>query len=1173
MRNLTLVYMLLILFSTACKATEDTGQTIYVLTRIHLFHPPNNGTTTVSEAEAQDVFNTLHDRFTGMGIELVLKEFEPHERGLDALQDPNSHRNDFLFLNHDALDISLLSGTAPFDFTQAWDVGSSTIVIGGVQEYYGPDWNWTTTPTIHTPILYHEVGHCFNLFHTHHGTYPELGSYDPNECEEEINNPESSVNCGDYVADTSPDPNLWNIQAGISWVTGDCELYHEFPNQIRDGVIYEFSPGLHNIMSYTNISCMNTFTNGQIQRMREYLLSNPVDYNAGGILVGQEARLSNVEVGTGLDVGGTLNIVSVEYPDIIIYNDIPSGQLIHVLDEVHYNMATNNNATGNFKHIYWENEITEFRLNYLNKTLAIFGDEIEAYYDEKYNVTFDLIQGPPFYIRDPWYLEDGVQHNEFHTISNGTNSSVSYSMFMNREYDESNPDSVHYTLRAPKYILESNSIKLFQGFECTSSVNIEVGALEETLEGYVDQYVNILDSSVPIDAEFINVIATGQEVTFSETNDVISMSTPPIIDLGNNQIQVFRRWVITSGSATIVNAEEPSTILNNISTDVEISVESAIVSLGNNVSISYNEGASNYYANAPHLIADLNHIYEFQSWVATNIAIQNVNEYSSEIDFLWESGNFSVTSSYEPADTMSNHTISVFAGSTLDIPDGAQYDFAEGVKIEVGGTFNIGVFSGISGELNTMTSSGTWRGIHATNSGADIDIHYTTIENAVNSDYTSGGFPDLAVFAATGDVSISNSTFKNSGSILTWNNGTVQIQNNEISQTEPNMEYPAISIKTSSGANPAMITNNTFINWGTGVQAVDIYHSTVLRLNNNIFYFDSDNYDNSSTVAFDNNLERTPGGTSLNYNLFYGYEDKGFGDIESDYCLPFIADYPQFANPSLEDYRLMSLSPARDAGKPDLGGDGTDFDGLDNILGTTDDDTGDQDPDTTQMDIGVYFGGYYYDAVPNAPSNLLVSGVFGSNPVLSWNCSSEPDVHQYAVYRSSYSAGPFSKTATVSSCSWTDYSFLINKRGDRIYYRVKAIDDIEQYSAYSNTVYTLAFAYKPIAEGIPLPEEYRFNAAYPNPFNPSTTIHYELPINSNVNIMIFDLRGQLVYRQLNQSQYAGYYDLQWMGDDQSGNKVSSGVYLVRIEVNGVEKSETYTGPTHFVKTQKIILMK
>ena len=82
---------------------------------------------------------------------------------------------------------------------------------------------------------------------------------------------------------------------------------------------------------------------------------------------------------------------------------------------------------------------------------------------------------------------------------------------------------------------------------------------------------------------------------------------------------------------------------------------------------------------------------------------------------------------------------------------------------------------------------------------------------------------------------------------------------------------------------------------------------------------------------------------------------------------------------------------------------------------------------------------------------------------------------------------------------------------------------------------------------IPIPDKFTLHQNHPNPFNPITTIQYELPENSFVKIRIFDMNGRLVNTLINQQETAGYKAVKWAGDDNSSNPVSTGVYFCEIQ--------------------------
>jgi hypothetical protein len=87
------------------------------------------------------------------------------------------------------------------------------------------------------------------------------------------------------------------------------------------------------------------------------------------------------------------------------------------------------------------------------------------------------------------------------------------------------------------------------------------------------------------------------------------------------------------------------------------------------------------------------------------------------------------------------------------------------------------------------------------------------------------------------------------------------------------------------------------------------------------------------------------------------------------------------------------------------------------------------------------------------------------------------------------------------------------------------------------------------------PESYRLRQNTPNPFNPRTSIRYEVPAKGgHVEIEIVDVAGRLVRTLVNEHQTAGEKTVEWDGRDEAGNQMATGVYFYRLKAAGVEES-------------------
>ena len=94
-----------------------------------------------------------------------------------------------------------------------------------------------------------------------------------------------------------------------------------------------------------------------------------------------------------------------------------------------------------------------------------------------------------------------------------------------------------------------------------------------------------------------------------------------------------------------------------------------------------------------------------------------------------------------------------------------------------------------------------------------------------------------------------------------------------------------------------------------------------------------------------------------------------------------------------------------------------------------------------------------------------------------------------------------------------------------------------------------------------VPIQYILHQNYPNPFNPITKIRYNLPGNTFVNIIVFDMSGNVVKTLVNETKSAGFNLEQWNATNNQGQIVSAGVYFYTIRAGD------------FVDTKKMILLK
>jgi hypothetical protein len=99
-----------------------------------------------------------------------------------------------------------------------------------------------------------------------------------------------------------------------------------------------------------------------------------------------------------------------------------------------------------------------------------------------------------------------------------------------------------------------------------------------------------------------------------------------------------------------------------------------------------------------------------------------------------------------------------------------------------------------------------------------------------------------------------------------------------------------------------------------------------------------------------------------------------------------------------------------------------------------------------------------------------------------------------------------------------------------------------------------------LGDGTPSRPALRQNT--PNPFNPVTSISYDVPEHGHVTLQIYDVSGKLVRSLVNGEKQAGTHTVSWNGLDKSGMQVSSGVYLYRFLFRN-----------ELVETRKMMMLK
>jgi flagellar hook assembly protein FlgD len=99
-----------------------------------------------------------------------------------------------------------------------------------------------------------------------------------------------------------------------------------------------------------------------------------------------------------------------------------------------------------------------------------------------------------------------------------------------------------------------------------------------------------------------------------------------------------------------------------------------------------------------------------------------------------------------------------------------------------------------------------------------------------------------------------------------------------------------------------------------------------------------------------------------------------------------------------------------------------------------------------------------------------------------------------------------------------------------------------------------------------IPSDFNLKQNYPNPFNPSTKIEFAIPVQSDVQLTIYNLLGQKISTLFDGQLQAGNHSFTWNADDISGKKLSSGIYFYELKAEG-------SNGNNFQNTKKMLLLK
>lgn len=224
------------------------------------------------------------------------------------------------------------------------------------------------------------------------------------------------------------------------------------------------------------------------------------------------------------------------------------------------------------------------------------------------------------------------------------------------------------------------------------------------------------------------------------------------------------------------------------------------------------------------------------------------------------------------------------------------------------------------------------------------------------------------------------------------------------------------------------------------------------------------------------------------------------------------------------------------------------------------------------VNTGGDFFGLALDLTPDAPLSVELDSFkarqIGKTIGLSWATASETENAGFNVYRkignndfvqiSSYENNSELVGALNTSTS-SFYTFVDNsafKNNELYTYYVSDVETNGTETKHTELAQSVVYEIKS-----QVVDRFQLKQNFPNPFNPNTTISYNLGENVNVSLKIYNEKGEFVKELVNESQNKGSHSVDWNGTDSFGKEVSSGTYFYKIETES------------FTRSHKMILLK
>lgn len=185
---------------------------------------------------------------------------------------------------------------------------------------------------------------------------------------------------------------------------------------------------------------------------------------------------------------------------------------------------------------------------------------------------------------------------------------------------------------------------------------------------------------------------------------------------------------------------------------------------------------------------------------------------------------------------------------------------------------------------------------------------------------------------------------------------------------------------------------------------------------------------------------------------------------------------------------------------------------------------------------------------------------------LNWTTESEVENLGFNIYKSLYSNEQF----TIINDQLIPGHGNTSSRHEYQYIDRNVINGIEYWYQLEDVSHAGETEKHNIVSTIPkgrvelgmIPNDFQLFPCYPNPFNPTTNISFNIPENSHVTLRIIDLRGNLVITLIDRELQQNQYEVTWNGKDAKNRIVGNGIYFYQLTTNKGFKS---TGKMVFLR--------